>query len=566
MDKDRRHLSERILSLTLEIIHLLTGEDYTVGKKTSSECMIPSCFNHVSGGLSRTQSPITFPPPHSLIHDTDNDQKILDITNKIIQLLTGEVSIRCQDVTVYFSMDEWEYIEEHRGLYKDVMMENHQPLTSLDGPSNRDTPERCPRPLYSQDCTVENHRIPQEHQVEHLTEMKVEPMEGEEDMYISADQQCRKEDITTDNSTVDGRKSKNPLEPYHIWRQDFKIEDDITCDSPGENIITLNVHPSNHSECFPDNSDTFTHITAVTGNFACSECGKCYRRKTTFLRHQRTHTGEKPFPCSECGKCFTQKSDLAAHQISHNVNKPFPCSECGKHFPSKSNLSRHQRSHTGEKPFPCSECGKYFTQKSDLHRHQVIHTGLKPFLCSECGKCFPCKSNFIRHQRSHTGEKPFPCYQCGKCFAQKSHLVSHQRLHIGVKHFTRKPDLGRKRTCDVKKPFLCTECGKCFPCKSNLIRHQRSHTGEKPFPCSECGGCFTQKSDLSRHQVIHSGLKPFPCSECGKCFRQVSSLIKHQRRHTGEKPFLCSQCGKCFVEKAALVAHQIIHMGVEQFP
>ncbi|XP_063805135.1 oocyte zinc finger protein XlCOF29-like [Pseudophryne corroboree] len=125
-------------------------QDCTVVKKTFNECETPSSRPCLSEGLSRTQSPITVPPPHSLIHERHSDQKILELTNKIIQLLTGE---------------EGEYIEERRGQYKDVMMENHWPLTSLDGPSNRDTPERCPRPLYSQDCTEENHRIPQEDQV-----------------------------------------------------------------------------------------------------------------------------------------------------------------------------------------------------------------------------------------------------------------------------------------------------------------------------------------------------------------------------------------------------------------
>ncbi|XP_063805056.1 uncharacterized protein LOC134983262 [Pseudophryne corroboree] len=124
-------------------------QGYTVVKKISGECETPSSHPLVSGGLSRTHSPITVPPPHSLIHERHSDQKILELTNKIIQLLKGE---------------EGEYIEEHRGLYKDMMMENHRPLTSLDGPSNRDTPERCPRPLYYQDCTEENHRIPQENQ------------------------------------------------------------------------------------------------------------------------------------------------------------------------------------------------------------------------------------------------------------------------------------------------------------------------------------------------------------------------------------------------------------------
>ncbi|XP_075070982.1 gastrula zinc finger protein XlCGF66.1-like [Mixophyes fleayi] len=127
MDKDRSHMTERILHLTLEIIYLLTGEDYTV-VKTPGKRVTPSSRPCVSGGLSRTQSPITVSPPHSLIHERNNDQRILELTNKIIQLLTGEVPIRCQDVTVYFSMEEWEYLEGHKDLYKDMMMENHQTL------------------------------------------------------------------------------------------------------------------------------------------------------------------------------------------------------------------------------------------------------------------------------------------------------------------------------------------------------------------------------------------------------------------------------------------------------
>ncbi|XP_077113100.1 gastrula zinc finger protein XlCGF66.1-like [Ranitomeya variabilis] len=162
MDMDRDKMAERILHLTLEILFRLTGEDYTVVKKTSSD----RCQDPVSEGWGRPLSPITGPPPHPLIHEDINDQKILELTYKMIELLTGEVPIRCQDVAVYFSMEEWEYLEGHRDLYKNAIMEVPQPLTSPDLSSKRTTPERCPRPLLPQDCNQEDPSAPQDHQVD----------------------------------------------------------------------------------------------------------------------------------------------------------------------------------------------------------------------------------------------------------------------------------------------------------------------------------------------------------------------------------------------------------------
>ncbi|XP_066461346.1 zinc finger protein 605-like isoform X1 [Eleutherodactylus coqui] len=603
MEKDRNKVAKSVLNLTLEILFQLTGEDYTVVKKTSSD----ACYAPVCDGWGRPLSPIMGPPPHPLIHEDINVQKILELTNKMIELLTREVPIRCQDVAVYFSMEEWEYLEGHKDVYKDAMMETRQPLPSPVPSSKRSPPERCPRPL-----------LPQDHQLlyrdEDLTNINTT------ETSVRGDQRC-KEEIPTGNRPDDGTGSSEG----RLISADCKAEDcGITQDTYEEPSIIPDISSALYSKdtssdplvqvpssgpsqadkqekchrtgqyqsahtgekscscsecgkCFTEKSHLVTHQRSHTGKkqLSCLQCGKCLRYKSELVSHQRTHTGEKPFSCSECRKCFAIQSNLVKHQRIHAGEKPFSCSECGKCFARQSSLVRHQRTHTGEKPFSCSECRKCFAIQSNLVKHQRIHAGEKPFSCSECGKCFAEKSNLVTHQRIHTGEKPFSCSECGKCFAKKISLARHQRIHTGEKLFSCS-ECGKcfyhkillmqhQESHTGAKPFSCSECGKYFRYKLDLVRHQRTHTGEKPFSCSECRKCFAIQSSLVRHQRTHTGEKPFSCSECRKCFAIQSSLVKHQRIHAGEKPFSCSECGKCLTSKITLVRHQRIHTGEKPF-
>ncbi|XP_053567167.1 gastrula zinc finger protein XlCGF66.1-like [Bombina bombina] len=88
MNKYRKQMAEQFLSQALGIICLLTGEEYTI---------------------------VTKKPSHSSIHR-----------------LNREVPIKCDDVAVYFSEEEWEYIEGHKELYKDVVLETHQVLRTME--------------------------------------------------------------------------------------------------------------------------------------------------------------------------------------------------------------------------------------------------------------------------------------------------------------------------------------------------------------------------------------------------------------------------------------------------
>ncbi|KAI0321387.1 hypothetical protein OF83DRAFT_309606 [Amylostereum chailletii] len=87
-------------------------------------------------------------------------------------------------------------------------------------------------------------------------------------------------------------------------------------------------------------------------------CGKAFKRKGDWARHNRVHLDEKPYACSVCGRGFTQKNACRIHMNSHTGDTPYTCAfdECTLSFSDPSSRSRHHReqhSPSGGHKFMC---------------------------------------------------------------------------------------------------------------------------------------------------------------------------------------------------------------------
>ena len=109
----------------------------------------------------------------------------------------------------------------------------------------------------------------------------------------------------------------------------------------------------------------------------------------------------KTYRCTRCSYHSNNKCDLNKHNIIvHAGLKPLhKCSYCPFACLWKVNITRHERIHTGNKPFSCKECSYTASRADHLKEHAQKHRNEKPFKCAVCGNKYVSKRDCAKHMR-----------------------------------------------------------------------------------------------------------------------------------------------------------------------
>ncbi|XP_039092817.1 transcriptional repressor CTCFL [Hyaena hyaena] len=276
--------------------------------------------------------------------------------------------------------------------------------------------------------------------------------------------------------------------------------------------------------------------------FRCDICMFTSSRISSFNRHMKTHSTEKPHTCHLCLKAFRTVTLLRNHINTHTGTRPYKCGDCVMAFVTSGELVRHRRyKHTHEKPFKCSMCKYASVEASKLKRHIRSHTGERPFRCSLCSYASKDTYKLKRHMRTHSGEKPYECHVCHTRFTQSGTM----KIHMLQKHSKNVPK------------YQCPHCATVIARKSDLRVHlhkQHSYRAAE-MKCRYCTAVFHERYALVQHQKGHKNEKRFKCEYCPYACKQGRHMTVHIRTHTGEKPFTCTSCSKCFRQKELLNMH-----------
>ncbi|CAK1580547.1 unnamed protein product [Parnassius mnemosyne] len=252
--------------------------------------------------------------------------------------------------------------------------------------------------------------------------------------------------------------------------------------------------------------------------YECSECGKSFQYKSSLYMHRQDHFPNKQsFTCNYCGKVFRKKDSYREHVQIHEGPR-HACSYCPMRFVQRSNMLRHERRHTGERPYACPHCPRTFADKGACNSHVRTHSKETSFACVYCGQTFVQKSKLTYHIRKHTGENLETCPVCSKLFTSACALREHMKIHVAKKQLVKCPLCEKRyqderymlrhlRTTHTGSQHACPLCHKLLTSAPGLRHHLLTHSATNLFHCKCCKKSYAIKRTMIKHLRRRHGLK-----------------------------------------------------------
>ncbi|XP_035216482.1 zinc finger protein 761-like isoform X2 [Stegodyphus dumicola] len=171
------------------------------------------------------------------------------------------------------------------------------------------------------------------------------------------------------------------------------------------------------------------HLSAK--KYSCTICKAQYSSKSALKHHLKAHTLK-----NDKVNCISNASQNNQQKKIY-VPNVYLCSKCGYRTKTAQMLTRHERTHTGERPFKCKDCSYSCCLSSQLLRHKRLHSGSKPYKCPYCKYVCNSQENLRKHilkTKKHKGKKMYKCqfcdYGCNVFSDYREHLLNSHLEHF----------------------------------------------------------------------------------------------------------------------------------------
>ncbi|XP_023236351.1 zinc finger protein 729-like isoform X2 [Centruroides sculpturatus] len=201
------------------------------------------------------------------------------------------------------------------------------------------------------------------------------------------------------------------------------------------------------------------------------------------------------------------------------------CNICGYKTRWTSEMIKHQRVHSGEKPFECNICNYKCRWKGDLTRHfEKFHKQRIPtpeFLSLDKIKVAQDENgstsrhsagvDMTRDSLSSDQDGPLDLTIANKIEKCDDFLAKSNYLKINHKLISTRESLALKRKFEYEPPLVappskvlvkkyqCTYCGFMTKTASRFHVHIVQHFNKRPFVCSICGYRSNWQWDITKH-------------------------------------------------------------------